>query len=108
MEPWSVRAVIEQVDELVGQDITVLGQLFFGEDGPFLGHVPGGEGRAGASCIRLSVGDGSLDFDPRRCEQLSGRRVLVEGTPARSTAAHWSVTLRARTLEPARPPPGLR
>lgn len=108
LEAFSVNQVIEQLETLAGQDITVTGLFSFGFEDVCIRHWPKAERHDDyESSIWLSTGSGALRFDMQTCERLSGRRVVVQGTlikpnPFFKGCGHmslWPAEIVARTLE---------
>jgi hypothetical protein len=107
-QPLSINEALEQLDQLAGSDICVRGLLSFEFEDISITHLPSAERRNGEmSSIWLSTGTGALDFDQEKCESLSGKIVVVEGTllkpgPPFAGCGHmslWPAELLARTLE---------
>ena len=107
VEPLSVNEAIENLAELAGKDISVSGLFSFEFENVSLNHWPKAERRAGyQSSIWIGTGTGSLQFDERVCERLSGKRVVVQGTlyspdPKFGGCGHfglWPAEILARTL----------
>ncbi|WP_338846281.1 hypothetical protein V8J88_21285 [Massilia sp. W12] len=81
MKPLSINEALDQLDQLAGRDISLLGIFCFEFEDVSLYHHPKGVRRPGySSSIWLSTGTGSIGFDSRACERLHGKLVLVEGT----------------------------
>jgi len=108
MVTFSVNEAIEYLDGLAGKDISVRGLLTFQFENVSLSHVPLSERAPGYdSSIWLTVGNGSLRFDPKVCERLRGKVVIVEGTlikpdPRFGGCGHfslWPAEIVARTLD---------
>lgn len=108
MVTFSVNESIEHLDALAGKDISVRGMLTFEFEDVSLSHVPLLERAPGYdSSIWLAVGNGSLRFDPKVCERLRGKVVIVEGTLAKPDprfggCGHfslWPAEIVTRTLE---------
>jgi len=106
--PLSVNQVIASLDELEGKDVLVRGLLHFSFEDIAIYQWPKEQGSSDSkSSIWLSVGGGSLGFDGRVCEKLSGKVVLVEGAvvkpdPRLGGCGHmslWPAEIVARTLE---------
>jgi hypothetical protein len=108
--PLSVNEAIENLASLAGRDVSICGLLTFEFENHSLGHWPKGERRGDfESSIWIGTGTGSLQFDERVCQRLSGKRVLIQGTlyapdPKLGGCGHmsgWPAEILARTLEAA-------
>jgi hypothetical protein len=103
----SVKEALASLSELAGSDVCVRGVLHFSFEDVALYQWPREQDRGvQEASIWLSVGSGSLGFDKKACEKLSGKVVLVEGTlfapDAKFGCGHmglWPAELLARTLE---------
>lgn len=107
-QPLSVNEALDRIDELAGADICVRGLLSFEFEDVSITHLPRAErGEGYKSSIWLSTGNGALGFDQKRCQSLSGKIVVVEGTLFRPGltvgCGHmglWPAELLARTESP--------
>lgn len=110
----SVNSAIDDLQSLVGHDITVEGVLSFDFEGTAIDHFPKVErrepGPAGpiySSSIWLSVGNGALQFNEEQLKRWHGKRVTVSGklcapTPDFDGCGHmsaWAAEILARSIE---------
>ncbi|MDC8760666.1 hypothetical protein [Janthinobacterium fluminis] len=107
-EPLSVNEAISRLVELDGSDVHIEGILHFEFEDVAIYHFPVFEREVGySSSIWLEVGSGSLDFDPKVCARLDGKRVSVRGKllspdPGFDGCGHmslWPAAMLARTLD---------
>lgn len=110
IEPISVNEAIENLAALAGRDVSIIGEFCFDFEDVSLNHLPRTERDDGyRSSIWISTGSGVLRFDPHACKQLSGKRVVIEGTllppsPELGGCGHmsgWPAEMVARSLEAA-------
>jgi hypothetical protein len=109
-DPLSINEVIDRLDELAGEQISIKGILSFEFENISISHIPRSERKDGyKSSVWFEVGCGSLTFDEKVCEALHGKVVVAEGSLVKSDpvfggSGHfslWPAAFLVRTLERA-------
>ena|SRR3569623_1859928 len=84
--PLSVNEALDQLPRLSGKPVAICGVLHFELEHLAIWHYPKSERRTGepfghaSSCIWLSAGTGSVQFNEQGLKHLHGHRVQVLGT----------------------------
>lgn len=79
-EAISVNHAIENLNILIGKDISIKGILCFEFENISINHYPRAEQKDDYdSSIWLLTGAGGLNFDQKVCEKLHGALVIIQG-----------------------------